>query len=219
MYQRNGGSFYAKDRKTGRTESLATFDQREAARLLAAKNQATEQPCLNVAMAKVYLSAQSPEFLSRTWGQLIELVAHGYEGATAKRWKKFAKSDPLKMLVNLPLYLTEAVHILAVLDHKKAGVSTNVWLRILHNRALDLGWLLTPALNKRLWPKVKYKARRGITAEEHAKVLASEHLDDYRLFFAWETARIDWPSSPAELIWAEARLSCAIYIIPKKEKP
>ncbi len=189
MYQRNGGSFYAKDRKTGRTESLATFDQREAARLLAAKNQATEQPCLNVAMAKVYLSAQSPEFLSRTWGQLIELVAHGYEGATAKRWKKFAKSDPLKMLVNLPLYLTEAVHILAVLDHKKAGVSTNVWLRILHNRALDLGWLLTPALNKRLWPKVKYKARRGITAEEHAKVLASEHLDDYRLFFRllWET--------------------------------
>jgi hypothetical protein len=140
-------------------------------------------------MAKVYLSAQSPEFLSRTWGQLIELVAQGYEGATANRWKKFAKSDPLKMLVSLPLYLTEAVHILAVLDHKKAGVSTNVWLRILHNRALDLGWLLTPALNKRLWPKVKYKGRRGITAEEHTSILASENLEDYRQFFRllWET--------------------------------
>jgi len=189
MYQRNGGNFYAKDRKTGKTISLATADQREAARLLAAKNQATEQPCLNVAMAKVYLSAQSPEFLSRTWGQLIELVAQGYEGATANRWKKFAKSDPLKMLVSLPLYLTEAVHILAVLDHKKAGVSTNVWLRILHNRALDLGWLLTPALNKRLWPKVKYKGRRGITAEEHTSILASENLEDYRQFFRllWET--------------------------------
>jgi hypothetical protein len=75
MYQRNGGSFYAKDRKTGRSFSLATSDQREANRLLAAKNQAVEQPCLNVAMAKVYLSAQSPEFVSRTWGHLIELVA------------------------------------------------------------------------------------------------------------------------------------------------
>lgn len=92
-------------------------------------------------MAKVYLSAQSPEFLSRTWGQLIELMAQGYQGATIVRWRKFAKSAPLKILLKLPLYRTEAEHILAVLEHKKAGVSTNVWLRILHNRALDLGWL------------------------------------------------------------------------------
>jgi len=189
IYQRSGGMFYAKDRKTGQRVSLATSDFAEAKRLLAAKNQATEQPCLNVAMAKVYLSAQSPEFLSRTWGQLIELVAQGYEGATANRWRKFAKSAPLKILINLPIYQSEAVHFLAVLDHKQAGVSTNVWLRILHNRALDLGWLLSPVLKKRLWPKVQYKARRGITAEEHAKVLASENLEDYRQFFRllWET--------------------------------
>jgi hypothetical protein len=47
-------------------------------------------------------------------------------------------------LVNLPLYQTEAVRILAVLDHKKAGVSTNVWLRILPNRTLDLGLATHP---------------------------------------------------------------------------
>ncbi len=137
IYQRNGGIFYAKDRKTGQALSLATTDRHEAARLLAAKNQATEQPALNVAMAKVYLSAQSPEFLTRTWGQLIELVAQGYQGATAIRWRKFAKSAPLKLLINLPLYQTEAVHFLAVLDHKKAGVSTNVWLRILRIHLRD----------------------------------------------------------------------------------
>jgi len=120
---------------------------------------------------------------------LIELVAQGYEGATAARWQKFAKSPPLKVLANLPIYQTEAVHILAVLDHKNAGVSTNVWLRVLHNRALDLGWLLAPALHKKLWPKVKYKVRRGITAEEHAKVLESEQMEDYAQFFRmlWET--------------------------------
>jgi hypothetical protein len=58
IYQRDGGIFYAKDRKTGQRVSLATSDIAEAKRLLAAKNQATEQPCLNVAMAKVYLSAR-----------------------------------------------------------------------------------------------------------------------------------------------------------------
>ena len=189
MYQRSGGSFYAKDRKTGHSFSLATSDQREATRLITAKNQSTEQSCLNSAMAKVYLSAQSPEFLTRTWGNLIDLVAQGYQGATAVRWKKFAKSPPLRLLVNLPLYQTEAVHFLAVLDHKKAGVSTNVWLRILHNRALNLGWLIAPVLHKGVWPKVKYKMRRAITAEEHAKIIESERMEDYTQFFRllWET--------------------------------
>jgi integrase len=211
MYQRNGGIFYAKDRNTGKSFSLETSDRGVATRLLSAKNQATEQPVMNVAMAKVYLSAQSSEFLTRTWGQLIELVALGYVGATAVRWRKFAKSAPLKLLINLPLYQTEAVHILAVLDHKKAGVSTNVWLRILHNRALDLGWLLAPALNKKLWPKVKYKARRAITAEEHAKVVEAERMEDYAQFFRllWETggSQTDIANLRAEDIdWTTSRL-------------
>ena len=74
IYQRNGGIFYAKDRKTGQSLSLGTSDRGRPMRLLAAKNQAAEQPILNVAMAKVYLSAQSPEFLTRTWAELIELL-------------------------------------------------------------------------------------------------------------------------------------------------
>ena len=42
---------------------------------------------------------------------------------------------------------------------------------------------------KRAWPKIRYKARRGVTAEEHEKIVAAEHMDDYRLFFklVWET--------------------------------
>ncbi|HSI86564.1 MAG: hypothetical protein ACAI35_13965 [Candidatus Methylacidiphilales bacterium] len=39
----------------------------EARGLLAAKNQAVEQPHLNRTMAKVYLSAESPELCIRTW--------------------------------------------------------------------------------------------------------------------------------------------------------
>src|SRR5450631_2855072 len=95
----------------------------------------------------------------------------------------------MRILENLPIYQTEATQLLAVLDHKKAGVSTNVWLRILHNRALDLGWLLAPVIPKRAWPKIKYGQRRGVTAEEHEKIVASERMPDYSLFFKllWET--------------------------------
>ncbi len=42
IYQRGGKNFYAKDTKTGRAFSLNTSDEREAAHLLVAKNQATE---------------------------------------------------------------------------------------------------------------------------------------------------------------------------------
>lgn len=40
-------------------------------------------------------------------------------------------------------------------------------LRILHNRAIDLGWLLHPALSRKAWPKIKYRKRRAITPERH----------------------------------------------------
>lgn len=95
----------------------------------------------------------------------------------------------MRVLANLPIYMTEASHLLAVLDHKKAEVSTNVWLRILHNRALDLGWLLAPVMPKRAWPKIQYRSRRAITIEEHEKILAAERLPDYGIYFKllWET--------------------------------
>ena len=60
IYQRGGRNFYAKDTKTGRAFSLKTLNVIQAKRLVMAKNQSTEQPCLNVTMAKVYLSAQEP---------------------------------------------------------------------------------------------------------------------------------------------------------------
>ena len=59
----------------------------------------------------------------------------------------------------------------------------------MHNRALDMGWLLAPVLHKKLWPKIKYKSRRGITLEEHRKIVAAEYDLDYQLYFEllWET--------------------------------
>jgi integrase len=219
LYRRSNGTYYAHENETGKQTSLRTKDKREAAGLVVAKNQAVAQPILNVAMAKVYLSAKSPELLPRTWSELIEVMMRGYTGATAIRWGRFRKSAPMRMLENLPIYQTEATHLLAVLEHKRAGVSTNVWLRILHNRALDLGWLLAPVMPKRAWPRVQYGARRAITADEHEKILTFEWLTDYSLFFQllWETGGcqsdvahlnaedINWPAR--RLFYARRKLA------------
>jgi hypothetical protein len=45
------------------------------------------------------------------------------------------------------LIQTTSTDFLAVLNHPEAGVSTNVFLRILHNRALDLGWIVQPVIS------------------------------------------------------------------------
>jgi hypothetical protein len=52
-------------------------------------------------------------------------------------------------------------------------VSTNIYLRRLHNFAIDMGWLLAPIIPRRKWPPINFKAKQAITAEEHLKILAA----------------------------------------------
>lgn len=189
LYRRSNGAYYAQDRTTGERESLATKDLVEAENLLHAKNESSAQPLLNREMAKVYLRAQDPAFCFRTWQDVAEIIDAAYEGSTKKRFAKFVKSTPMAALRKVKLIETTADDMLAVLTHKKAGVSTNVQLRILHNRALDLGWLLQRALSRKGWPPLKYRKRRGITVNEHQAILAITGREDFRLFLEllWET--------------------------------
>ncbi len=53
-------------------------------------------------------------------------------------------------------------------------VSTNVFLRRLHNFCVDMNrspWSLFP---KRQWPAVRFKTKRAITREEHQQIIAAE---------------------------------------------
>ena len=119
----------------------------------------------------------------------MQNIVEGYQGETLRRWEKFMRSEPLSKIRKLPLVHTHGEHFLEVFRHPKAGVSTNKFLRILHNRALDLGWLLNPVLPKRAWPKFRYQSRRGITLLEHQKLVEAEHDPEYKLYyqFLWET--------------------------------
>jgi hypothetical protein len=52
MFQRQGGVFYWQDNETKQQGSLGTKDKHSAQKLLHAKNEAHEQPILNLALAK-----------------------------------------------------------------------------------------------------------------------------------------------------------------------
>jgi integrase len=53
-------------------------------------------------------------------------------------------------------------------------VSTNVYLRRIHNHALGMEWLLKSVIPRLQWPKPVFKPKRAITVEEHRRILEAE---------------------------------------------
>jgi len=165
MFRRDGGTFYARDKVTGKSESLKTKDKVAARQLLVAMNQAVAQPQLNRSLAKAYLSAKSPELLTRTWADVMQhYVMTGVE-STRDRKERVFRSRPFAMLRTLKLVDTEAIHMLTIIEHKQAGNSTHHYLRRLHNFALHLGWLLAPIMADAVWPQIRKKKFTAITEE------------------------------------------------------
>jgi hypothetical protein len=160
LYRRPNGTFYAEEYQTRHRESMQTKDEAEARRLIVAKNQAAIQPVFNLEMAKVYLKAHDPHFCERTWSVVSDAVQHTHEGSTKARWEKFIRSEPVQGVIGKKLIQTTSSDFLAVLNHAAAGISTNVFFRILHNRALDLGWIVQPVLQKRAG-RIRYMHCRG----------------------------------------------------------
>ena len=65
-------------------------------------------------------------------------------------------------------------HFLKVLE-LGGTVSTNVYLRRIHNFALDMNWLPWSIQGPNgQWPKVKFKEKRAITLDEHQRIIAAE---------------------------------------------
>jgi integrase len=62
-------------------------------------------------------------------------------------------------------------------------VSTNVFLRRVHNFALDMGWLPWPVIPKKHWPKINFREKRAIAPEEHQAILDHEPNPDRKAFY------------------------------------
>ena len=58
---RRGNDFWSHDGETGKQETLRTKDKATALRLLHSKNEAYQQPILNLQIARTYLTASDPE--------------------------------------------------------------------------------------------------------------------------------------------------------------
>jgi len=173
LYRRKrGGMFYLEDTQSKKQESLHTKNRADAVSVLNARNESTRQPQLNLQIAKAYLSGTDSSVTTRTWQTAIESLTNSKSGANQHRWRIAARDKAFAPL--LPRVIIETPGELLLNVIQAGTVSTNVYLRRLHNFCVDMNWLPWPLVPKRQWPAVKFKEKRAITLEEHQKIIAAE---------------------------------------------
>jgi integrase len=169
---RRSGVFYYEDTTTGKQLSLRTKDEAEARTLLNAKNESFRQPVLNRQIARTYLAATDSEMATRIWQVPMDEMTKTKSGSTKARHECAMRDKAFDLIRNQPILETHAADFLKVLETGK--ISTNVYLRRIHNFALDMNWLPWPILPKRQWPQLKFKVKRAITQDEHQRIIAAE---------------------------------------------
>jgi len=176
-----GDRFYRVDTATGKRTSLHTTNEDEARQLVEAKNNSERQPVLNLQIAKAYLAGTDNGITTRTWQQAIEAITNTKQGTNQHRWKTAAKDKAFVPLLPRVIIETPAELLLQVLEN--GTVSTNVFLRRLHNFCMDMNWLPWPLIPKRQWPEVRFKDKRAITLEEHQQIIAAEVNPERKVFY------------------------------------
>jgi len=207
-----GGAFYCVDTKTGKRASLQTSNEDEARQIIEAKNQAERQPVLNLQIAKAYLAGTDSGISQRTWQQALEALTASKRGANQRRWQCAANDKAYDQIRHRVIIETQADILLKVL--REGTVSTNIYLRRLHNFSVDMNWLPWPIIPKRQWPEIKFKEKRGITREEHQKIVAGESnaelRDYYELLWQLGGSQTDMASLRGEDIdWTNHTISYA----------
>jgi integrase len=185
LFKRGWGVYYCEDTETKKQESLGTSDKHEAERLVQAKNESAAQPAFSIHLARVYWKAGDPAAASRTWQFVMDEVVKTKHGETKSRWETAVKDGAFSHLRSKVLLETGAEDLLRALH--EGTVSTNVYLRRLHNFALDLSWLPWPILPKKRWPALLFKEKRAITLAEHKKIVEREQNAERKAFYelAW----------------------------------
>ena len=176
-----GGMFYCIDSETGQRCSLKTKDRDVAEQIVLAKNQALRQPALNLQIAKAYLAGTDNGVNTRTWLNAIESLTSTKLDANKDRWQRVVKDPALATL--LPQIIIESKGEALLHAMKTGTVSTNVFLRRLHNFCVDMNWLPWPLIPKRQWPAVKYKEKRSVTLDEHQKIVAAEVNPERKILY------------------------------------
>ena len=207
LYRRNG-TYYCEDTQTRKQQSLRTKNEAEAKSLLHSKNEAFRQPILNQQIALAYLSASDNDAARRTWRFVMDEMTATKHGDTLARYVTAMKDAAFDPIREQALLETRAEHLLKVL--RSGTVCTNVYLRRMHNFALDMNWLPKSVLPRKQWPKPVYKDKRAITLKEHEAIVARELNPERRGFYqlAWHlgAAQTDLAMLKAEDVDWEQRI-------------
>lgn len=171
-FKRSWGMWYAYDNVTGNSVSLKTRVKAEAETKVAAMNETERQPSISLGLAKVYLNATDPKLATRTWQEVMEHIVAKKNAETKHRWETAIKDVNFDCIRKLRVSETRPEHFDKALADGK--VSTNVYLRRIHNHALGMEWLLKSVIPRLQWPKPVFKPKRAITAEEHRRILEAE---------------------------------------------
>ncbi len=205
-------AFYCVDTITGKRVSLGKIERDTAEQIVLAKNQALRQPMLNLQIAKAYLAGSDSGVATRTWGDALKTLVENRQGETQTRWLRAAKEKAISPLLSKIILETRGEELLAAIQ--RGTVSTNVHLRKLHNFCLAMNWLPWPLVPKAQWPAIRFKEKRGITADEHRRIIEREGNPERRAFYelCWllggsqadianlTADAIDWPAKTVSYV-------------------
>jgi len=182
FFCRASGVYYIQDNKTGKQESLRTRDPEEAERLAFHRNESARLAAGHRQIGIGYMQASDPEIRTRTWSYVMDYFCDQPNKPSTTKRKKIAVKDPaLQPLRACILIETTPEQLLTVL--KNGTVSTNCYLRKLHNLARDMEWLPKDILKRHMWPKVRYGDKRAITLEEHRRIVAVAPTQERKRYY------------------------------------
>jgi integrase len=221
------GIWYVEDSTTGKQESLRTSDEKEAEQLRHAKNEATRDRTLSLALGRAYLGAHDPKTAKRTWADVMAEMSNHGEQTTQDRCRRAMRSKPFDRIRHQQLVETTAKDLLDVL--RSGTSSTSHFLRRLHNLAIDMGWLPWVVLPPKLWPKIKAKAKRAITHSEHLRIVSDDKNRERGMYYEvlWEIGasqsdgakltaeNIDWGTSQMAYARSKTKTECTLEIGPR----
>ena len=181
LFCRASGVYYQQDTTTGTQVSLRTKDKHVAHEKLRAVNESLVQPQLNLDLARIYLRAHDDAIGQRTWAEVIKVYSERGRDTSRQRCERAFAGRDFDGLRERLLIHTKAEHLLAVLKTGKPSV--NHYLRRLVHHAEDLGWLPWTIMAKAAWPRIKKGKKRGITTEEHQRIIEAEKNVERRAFY------------------------------------
>ena len=193
---KRGNVYYVQDSETGKQQSLDVTDKLQAQRLRAAKEEAIGQKTLNLAVGRAYLAACDPSLVTRTWNMVMEkLCARAKKDTSRERNVREMARCPFDLIRRKKLIETTAEDFLRVLEVGK--VSTNLYLRCLHNLALGLGWLPWPRLETTLQIARSAHSAAPVRGEESRTSFAARPTET-NCVAMWTRCTITRTCSPTE---------------------